>query len=250
MRLDSLVEYVDGYLGIPGFPDYPNAYNGLQVEGAANVRGICAAVDASEAAINAAAERGTDLLLVHHGLFWDGAAPVTGRRFRKLSALLRNQLGLYAAHLPLDAHPEVGNCALLARALNIEIETGFGSYQGVDVGWIGTTSETRKSLQDRLAESLQVTVRLIDGGPERIHRIAVVTGAGGSMIAEAAASGADALVTGEGAHHTYFDAMEHGINVYYAGHYATETLGVRALASHLEARFGIPWEFLDFPTGF
>ena len=250
MKLESLVEYVDGYLQVPGFPDYPNAYNGLQVEGTAEVRSICAAVDASEAAINAAAVRGSDLLLVHHGLFWDGAAPVTGRRFRKLSALLRNEVGLYSAHLPLDAHPEVGNCALLARALSIEVEKGFGSYQGVDVGWIGTTSETRQSLRDRLEEYLQVTVRLIDGGSDHIHRVAVVTGAGGSMIAEAAASGADALVTGEGAHHTYFDAMECGINVYYAGHYATETLGVRALAAHLEARFGIPWEFLDFPTGF
>lgn len=249
MKLESLVEYVDGYLRVPDFPDHPNAHNGLQVQGAAEVRGICCAVDASEAAINAAAGRGSDLLVVHHGLFWDGAVPVTGRRFRKLSVLLRNEVGLYSAHLPLDAHPEVGNCALLARALNIEPEKGFGSCQGVDVGWIGTTSETRQSLRDGLAQFLQVPVRLIDGGPDHIHRVAVVTGAGGSMIAEAAASGADALITGEGAHHTYFDAMECGINVYYAGHYATETLGVRALAAHLEARFGIPWEFLDFPTG-
>lgn len=250
MKLESLVEYVDDYLRVPDFPDYPNAYNGLQVQGPAEVRGIAAAVDASEAAINAAAERGSDLLLVHHGLFWDGGAPVTGRRFRKLSALLRNEVALYSAHLPLDAHPEVGNCALLARALNIDIERGFGSFKGVDVGWMGTTSETRQSLQDRLSEEMQVQVRLVDGGPDTIHRVAVVTGAGGSMIAEAARSGADALVTGEGAHHTYIDAMECGINVYYAGHYATETFGVRALASHLEERFGVPWQFLDFPTGF
>ena len=250
MKLESLVEYVDDYLRVSDFPDYPNAYNGLQVQGTAEVRGICAAVDASEAAINAAAERGSDLLLVHHGLFWDGGVPVTGRRFRKLSALLRNEVALYSAHLPLDAHPEVGNCALLARALEIDIERGFGTFKGADVGWMGTTSETRQSLRDRLADVLQVQVRLIDGGPAKIDRVAVVTGAGGSMIGEAARSSADALVTGEGAHHTYIDAMEYGINVYYAGHYATETLGVRALASHLEGRFGIPWQFLDFPTGF
>ena len=250
MKLESLVEYMDGYLGVSTFPDYPNAHNGLQVQGSGEVRRICAAVDASEAAISVAAERGGDLLLVHHGLFWDGAAPVTGRRFRKLSALIRNDVGLYSAHLPLDAHPEVGNCALLARALGIDIEEGFGSFQDADVGWIGATSETRGSLRERLSEALHVPVRLIDGGPARLRRVAVVTGAGGSMIAEAARAGADALVTGEGAHHTYFDAMEYGINVYYAGHYATETLGVRALASHLEERFGLPWEFLDFPTGF
>ena len=250
MNLESLARYIDRYLGVPDFPDYPNAYNGLQVEGSADVGRICAAVDASEAAINAAAERGSDLLLVHHGLFWDGGAPVTGRRFRKLSALLRNEVALYSAHLPLDAHPDVGNCALLAGALHVNVEVAFGNFQGVEVGWLGTVRETRQSLRSRVAEALQVDVRLIDGGPEQVRRVAVVTGAGGSMIAEAARAGADALVTGEGAHHTYFDAMEYGVNVYYAGHYATETLGVRALASHLEERFGIPWEFLDFPTGF
>ena len=162
MKLESLVEYVDGYLRVPDFPDYPNACNGLQVQGAADVRSICSAVDASEVAINAAAERGCDLLLVHHGLFWDGAVPVTGRRFRKLSALIRHEVGLYSAHLPLDAHPEVGNCALLAGALNIEVEKGFGSYQGVDVGWIGTTDETRQSLQKAVvgnAASLSPTDR-------------------------------------------------------------------------------------------
>jgi dinuclear metal center YbgI/SA1388 family protein len=250
MKLESLVGYVDDYLRVPDFPDYPNAYNGLQVQGAVEVRGISAAVDASEAAINAAAERGSDLLLVHHGLFWDGGAPVTGRRFRKLSTLLRNEVALYSAHLPLDAHPDVGNCALLARALEIDIESGFGTFKGAEVGCMGTISETRESLRAKLADALQVVVRLIDGGPAQVNRVAVVTGAGGSMIAEAARSGADALITGEGAHHTYFDAMEYGINVYYAGHYATETLGVRALAAHLEERFGIPWTFLDFPTGF
>ena len=119
MKLESLVEYIDGYLGVSDFPDSPNAHNGLQVQGAAEVREISAAVDASEATINAAVERGSDLLLVHHGLFWDGKIPVTGRRFRKLSALLHNQLALYSVHLPLDAHPDVGNGAELARALGI-----------------------------------------------------------------------------------------------------------------------------------
>ena len=196
MKLESLCEYVDGYLRVADFPDYPNAYNGLQVQGRREVGLISAAVDASEAAINAAVERGSDLLLVHHGLFWDGRAPVTGRRFRKLAALLRNGVALYSAHLPLDAHPEVGNCGLLARALGIKIACGFGTYQGADVGWIGTTSETRESLRNRLADTLQVAVRLVDGGPEEVRRVAVVTGAGGSMIAEAARAGADAFITG------------------------------------------------------
>ena len=249
MKLESILQYVDAYLGIAGFPDYPDAFNGLQVEGPEEITRIAAAVDASEATIASAADQGCDLLIVHHGLFWDGQRTVTGRRFRRLSTLLRNGIALYAAHLPLDAHHEVGNCALLARALGIDIQGGFGAFQGVEVGCMGNASESRESLRDKLAEVVQGEVRLIAGGPEEIERVAVVTGGGGSLIEEAARAGADAFVTGEGAHHTYFDAMEHGVNVYYAGHYATETFGVRALAAHLEERFQLPWIFIDHPTG-
>ncbi len=249
MKLESLLQYVDSYLAVVGFPDYPDAFNGLQVEGPEEVTRIAAAVDASEATIASAAEERCDLLIVHHGLFWDGERTVTGRRFRKLSGLIRNGIALYAAHLPLDAHPEVGNCALLARALGIDVQQGFGSYQGIDVGCMGLASESRNSLRSKLVEVLQGEVRLIAGGSQEIERVAVVTGGGGSLIEEAARAGVDAFVTGEGAHHTYFDAMEHGVNVYYAGHYATETFGVRALAAHVEDRFQIPWVFIDHPTG-
>src|SRR5690606_13888687 len=131
--LPSLVEYVDGYLRITGHPDYPTALNGLQVEGRPEVGTVCAAVDASEAAIDAALARGADLLLVHHGLFWDGLRPVTGRRRRKLAKLLGGELSVLSVHLPLDAHAEVGNCVLLARALGIEPAGRFGAYQGTDI---------------------------------------------------------------------------------------------------------------------
>jgi len=249
MRLEELVDYLDGYLRIAEVPDYPNALNGLQVEGRDEVRRIGVAVDASEASIRAAAGRGCDVLIVHHGLFWDGNVPVTGRRYRRLRLLIERGIALYSAHLPLDVHPEVGNNVVLARELGMMVEGTFGDYKGMPVGVWGRLALSREALAARLDEVLGGRVRLLPGGPERLERVGVLTGAGGGMIADAIAAGLDALVTGEGAHHTYFDAIEGGINVYYGGHYATETWGVRALAAHLSERFGVPTEFIDLPTG-
>jgi dinuclear metal center YbgI/SA1388 family protein len=245
----ELVGYLNDYLRVAEVPDDGRALNGLQVEHAGSATRIGVAVDAAEATIAEAARRGCDFLIVHHGLLWDGNVPVTGRRYRRLRALLESGIALYSAHVPLDVHSEVGNNVVLARALGIEPEGTFGSYKGADLGVWGRLELRREALAARLDELLGVRIKLIAGGRERIARVGVITGAGGSMIAEAIASGLDAYVTGEGAHHTWFDAMEGGINVYYGGHYATETWGVRALAEHLEARFGLPWEFLDLPTG-
>jgi putative NIF3 family GTP cyclohydrolase 1 type 2 len=143
----------------------------------------------------------------------------------------------------------MGNNVILAERLGIAIEGNFASFQHMPLGVWGKLDIRREALTARLDDLLGVRVRLIAGGPEMVSRVGVVTGGAGSMIEAAAQAGLDAFVTGEGAHHTYFDAMENGINVYYAGHYATETFGVRALATHLEEKFGLPWEFLDLPTG-
>lgn len=249
MRLEDLVEYLDEYLRIEEIPDYPRAYNGLQVENGGTVTRVAAAVDASEATIAEAAERDADLLLVHHGLFWDGGHRLTGRRYRRVSRLIAGKMAVYSAHLPLDIHPEVGNNVVLFRELGIELKGEFGSYQGVPVGVWGTLELSREALAARLDEVLGGRIHLIPGGGERLERVGVLTGAGGSAIDEALAAGLDALVTGEGAHHTYFDAMEGGLNLYYGGHYATEVWGVRALGEHIAERFGIPVEFIDHPTG-
>lgn len=250
MELRELVTYLDSYLGVLEVPDYPDAVNGLQVEGREEVRRICAAVDASVAAIEEAVVRGCDLLLVHHGLFWGGVRAITGRRYRKLARLIQAGVSLYSAHLPLDAHPEVGNNAVLARELGIVVEGRFGEYAGYPLGWWGRVRAARDELRDRLGVLLGSAIRLIPGGPEVIERVGVVTGAASESIEAAASMGLDALITGEGPHRTYFDAMELGVNVYYAGHYATETWGVRALAEHLRERFALAWEFIDQPTGF
>jgi dinuclear metal center YbgI/SA1388 family protein len=252
MKTESLLQYLDRYLGIPGHPDYARALNGLQVEGPPEVGKVVACVDASEASITAAAELGADLLLVHHGLFWDGLVPVTGRRRRKLQLLLEHGIALYSAHLPLDAHAEVGNCILLARALGLEPEGRFGRHEGVEIGWWGSVGvpEGPERFGDRVSAAVGGgRVHWIPGGPPQVGKVGVVTGAGGSFVGEAVAAGLDALVTGEGAHHHHFDAMEGGIHLFLAGHYATETFGVRALAGHLGDRFGLEWEFLDQPTG-
>lgn len=250
VKLSSLVDYLDGYLGVSTHPDYRTALNGLQVQGAEEVRRIAAAVDTSEAVIRDASEEGAELLLVHHGLFWDGLRPLTGRRFRKVAALIEARIGLYSVHLPLDAHPEVGNCALLARALGLDIQDRFGSFEGTEIGWAGVPAEwDRSELVRRCEEVLDGPVHLIDGGPESLKRVAVVTGGGGSFIEEAARAGVDTLVTGEGSHHTFVDAHELGVNVVYGGHYRTETFGVRALAEHLGETFGLEWVFLDHPSG-
>jgi dinuclear metal center YbgI/SA1388 family protein len=249
MRLLELVGYLDEYLRVGEVPDSPRALNGLQVENGGEVTRVAAAVDASEAAIHEAIRRGCDLLLVHHGLFWEGLRPLTGRRYRKLELLLRHGIAVYGAHIPLDLHPVVGNNVVLARELGIRVEGWFGEYQGVKLGVWGELELKREALAARLDELLGGRVRMLAGGPEVVRRVGVLTGQGGDLIGEAVAAGLDAYVTGEGAHHTYFDAMECGINVYYGGHYATEVWGVRALAAHLEEQFGLAWEFLDLPTG-
>ncbi|MDE0393171.1 MAG: Nif3-like dinuclear metal center hexameric protein [Gammaproteobacteria bacterium] len=242
-------EFLDATLGIPAFPDYEHAFNGLQVEARTTVRRVGAAVDASVASITAAVERGVDLLIVHHGIYWDGMPPVTGRRYDRVAPLIRAGAALYSAHLPLDAHPELGNAVQLARGLGLEVRERFGQFADIRVGFVARTDEERDGFRDRVAELVGGPVRLIGGGPRRIRRVGVVTGGGGKFVAEAAEQGLDTLLTGEASHHTYIDAHELGINVVLAGHYATETFGVLALAKTVEDRFGIPWGFLDFPSG-
>lgn len=249
--MPELVEHLDRYLRIAEVPDERNAWNGLQVEGEGSrpVERLAVAVDASERTIEAAAGWGAGMLIVHHGLFWDGGVPLTGRRFRKTRRLIESGMALYSAHIPLDVHPEVGNNVVLARALGMAVEGWFGDYRGIPLGVWGKLELRRETLAARLDEVLGGNVRMIVGGPERLQRVGIITGGGGSMIGAAIAAGLDGYVTGEGAHHTYFDAVEGGINVYYGGHYATEVWGVRALEGHLRERFGLETRFIEGPTG-
>jgi dinuclear metal center YbgI/SA1388 family protein len=250
VRLDTLTGYLDDYLRIRDEKaDAPEALNGLQVTNSGEVTRLAVAVDLCEATVRMAAEQRADCLLVHHGLFWGGLRPLTGPAYARVAGLIRGNIALYAAHLPLDRHPDVGNNVVLARLLDVTLRGEFGDYHGAPIGVWGERGGTRDDIGRALIQTLGAAPRVLPFGPERVQRVGIVTGAGGSLIPQAAAAGLDTYVTGEGQHWTYFDAEELGLNVFFAGHYATETVGVKALAEHLSTKFKLPWVFLDHPTG-
>jgi dinuclear metal center YbgI/SA1388 family protein len=249
MQLADLVRWLDDYLRVREIRDDAVALNGLQVENAGEVTRVAVAVDACQAVFEMAAAAKADLLIVHHGLFWGGLEPLTGRHHRRVATLLRHGIALYGAHIPLDVHPEVGNNCVLAGRLGMPVQGWWGEYQGAPIGVRGELDLPRETLGERIAAALGVQPMVLPGGPARVRHVGIVTGAGGSMIAEAKAAGLDTLITGEGKHHSYFDAEELGVNVFYAGHYATETAGVQALGARLAEQHGLPWSFLDHPTG-
>ena len=249
MKRLELTTYLDEYLSTNDTPDYPTAVNGLQVEGGSEVNIIMTAVDVSLPSIRAAVEGNADMLIVHHGLFWSGLKPVTGAYKEKLKLLLVGGVSLYSSHLPLDAHPEVGNNAGLLKLCGLLPKDRFGDFKGVKIGFTAETDMTIKALTESLSTGLNTCVRVVSAGGNTVGKVAFVSGGGADSIGEAASMGVDTFVTGECQHHHYLEAEELGINLIYAGHYATETLGVRALGEHLSKRFNLEHEFFDYPTG-
>lgn len=247
---DALVVYLDAYLDVAGWSD--KSLNGLQVEGADRVSRVALATDTALATIAMAAEAGAQMMVAHHGLFWGRIEPVTGPMRARLAALLEAGLSLYVSHLPLDAHPEVGNNAVLARLLELEDLEPFGSWGDRAIGVLGRLPQTvdRSGLAARLEALLGVRPDVLPFGGDAIRRVAVVSGAAADLIPEAEAVGADAFITGETSHTAFHQARERGVNVVFAGHYATETLGVRALGDHMAEKFGLETVFLDAPTGY
>lgn len=250
VALRAVVVCADKLLRVTEFPDYPGALNGLQVANSGHVRRMASAVDATERTLRAATQAGVDLLIVHHGLGWQPILPLADANYRKIKGMLDGNLALYSAHLPLDAHPTLGNNVLLARAIGLRRLRPAFIEKGVAIGQIGETSLTREALVARLARVLGQAPLVIDGGPTRPRRVGVVTGGAGTRIAEAAGEGIDTFITGEGSHWTDGVARDLGVNLIYGGHYLTETFGVRALAEYLSKKFGLPEPIhLDFPTG-
>lgn len=249
MDRDELVRYLDGYLKIGEIAD--DSRNGLQVEGRPEVRQVALAVDACLAAFRKAVEVGADLLIVHHGLFWQSYHPLTGALLRRIRTLLEGGVSLYAAHLPQDAHPEVGNNACLARLLELEVVGPFWVYHGLSIGLEAHPAEPLPApeLARRLQERLGTLVTLQAYGPPLVRRVGIVSGGGAELVHQAAEAGLNLFLTGERSHTFYHEAEERGLHVLYAGHYATETLGLQALGRHLTERFGLPTTFLDLPTG-
>jgi dinuclear metal center YbgI/SA1388 family protein len=231
------------------FRDWDGAFNGLQVQNSGRVTRIAAAVDARLATIEMAIAAGANLLLVHHGLFWSSRHPWTGRNYELIRKLIANDLAIYSSHLPLDAHRQVGNSVLLARALGLRQLTPFFEAKGQLIGYRASTRLPRNELVRRLKVATGSEPIVLKGGPAECRSIGVVTGGAGAELTEARNAGVDTFITGEGPHWTAPMADDLGLNVLYAGHYATETFGVRALAERISTRFRIPWEFLDCPTG-
>jgi dinuclear metal center YbgI/SA1388 family protein len=249
VSLAAVVRYCDRLLRTSEVQDYERAANGLQVENSGAVTRIAAAVDASLTTVQLAVATGADLLLVHHGLFWGPAHPWTGKRYELLRFLIRHNLAIYSSHLPLDAHPRLGNNAQLCAALSLKNLRPFFFDHGLSLGFQATAQIPRSRLATCLQRVTGAPPRVIPGGPETCRRIGVVSGGAGGDLKKAVEEGVDTLVTGEGPHWTYALAEELGVNVLYGGHYATETFGVRALATRLAAKFKVPWTFVDHPTG-
>lgn len=247
---DRVVGYLDGYLRVSAIED--DSPNGLQVQGAARVGKIAFAVDASAQTIGAAARAKSHMLIVHHGLFWKRHQQIVGSLHKRVSMLIKNGLSLYAAHLPLDCHPEVGNNVQLTKLLGLEPSGSFASYKGTDIGLLARSASplTREELEALVEAKLASPARLLPFGPSRVRKLAVVSGGAAGFAEEARRLGCDALVTGETSHSAYHVARDVRINVVYGGHYATETVGVQALARHLKKTFGVSCKFIPAPTGF
>jgi dinuclear metal center YbgI/SA1388 family protein len=248
-NLSQIVSYADEHLRLREIDDWANALNGLQVENSGAVTKIGAAVDASARTIDRAIERGANLLIVHHGLFWPGLQPIAGGRRRMLERILRHDLALYSAHLPLDIHSVLGNNAQLAAALELENTEPFFEAKGQRIGLKTQTQISRDELARRLEQSLGGAVKMFAAGPAQTKSIGLITGGAGSEIYAVAREGIDTFITGEAPHWAAVAAEELGVNLLLGGHYATETFGVKALAAHLSDRFNLPWEFIDSPTG-
>jgi dinuclear metal center YbgI/SA1388 family protein len=241
-RRDDILDFARELLDLDAYPDYGPM--GLQVIGADEVTKIAAGVSSSRELFEGAARAGAQLLVVHHGLFWENDPRVVDRQLKaRLQALFDGDVSLAAYHLALDAHPELGNNALLARLLGIE-----GLERVLEWGFGGRLAVALDELAARLERATGQKPQVFDGGPKRIERVAVITGGAARLFPQIAALGYDAYITGEPAEPTLHAARELGTHFLAGGHYATETFGIKALAERLAERFDLDWEFLDLPN--
>jgi dinuclear metal center YbgI/SA1388 family protein len=254
MERATFVDRLDAELRTADYADVDASPNGLQVgRRAGAVEHVAFAVDAAEATIEAAVAAGADMLVTHHGVIFGGLDRVTGREYERIAPLVDHDIGLYVSHLPLDGHEKIGNAAGVADLLGLEALEPFGKIGPETVGLVGdrdepcAISELTQTLDTELDTGAQ-SVQTLDFGPEEVERVAVLTGSGVDWLDEAQAVGADTLVTGEGKQQVYHEAREAGINVVLAGHYATETFGVRSLQA-LAEEWGLETTFIDHPTG-
>ncbi|MDR1146864.1 MAG: Nif3-like dinuclear metal center hexameric protein [Verrucomicrobiales bacterium] len=249
VTLARLAADTDKLLNHQAIADYSGALNGLQLANRGRVTKIAAAVDVNLPTVRAAIAAAADLLVAHHGLAWSPLLPLTGRRYELLKLCLDHNLAVYSSHLPLDLHAKLGNNILLAKALGFTVSAPFFVEKGQPIGRRVHARITRDTLRRRLNRALGADSRLIAAGPATCRVIGIVSGGAGNELARAAADGVDTFITGEGAHWTFSLAHELGVNVFYGGHYLTETFGVKALSAYLAKKYRLPWEFISMPSG-
>jgi dinuclear metal center YbgI/SA1388 family protein len=252
--LNELDRYFRSFLAFDAFPGDPSR-NGIQVQNSAPdnkpITCIAFAVDACQETIQRAGQSGAQLLFVHHGLFWGQEQILTGSQYHRISKLIHTDIALYACHLPLDAHPELGNNACLATRIGLLNPLPFGSWKNMTIGLRGELPEPVSI--DRICEKLftagELPLTLLPFGPHQINTVAVISGGGEHEISQAISCGVDLYITGEIGHEQYHQALENGLNVIAAGHYQTETAGVMAVMHKLESDMSIKTVFIDVPTG-
>jgi len=247
--LTEIVQILDSELNHAQIGDYSGAKNGLQLENSGQIKQVYCAVDANALTVRAAAQSQSSLLLVHHGIGWNELCPVTGGRYQWLKEAIESDLAIYSSHLPLDAHPQLGNNVHLAQKLGFPDSQPYFEEKNCQIGRQIHSEISRAELVDRIDRELGKQPHLIGAGPENCQRIALITGGGGNLIHQVAADGFDTLISGEGNHWTFSAAHEYGMNLILGGHYLTETYGVKALGSYLDEKFKLPWSFIDEPSG-
>lgn len=247
-QLKEIVAFCDQRTRRAQIKDFDGAYNGLQLENNGTVKKVGAAVDAGLRPFESAIAEEVDFLICHHGLFWTPPIPVTGPSALKIKTAFDGNLAVYGAHLPLDCHPEIGNNALLAKALGLKKVDTFLQYEGNDMAVIALGPvEGRKFLSNNLKALFPDTYQAIEYGSEKPKRIGILTGSGQSAVPHLLANGVDTLITGELRQHHFNMAQELGLNLYPCGHYATEVFGVKALAAEVAHKFQIEWKFIEQP---
>lgn len=244
IQLSDIVSFCDQRALTHQVKDFNGALNGLQFANDGVVTKIGAAVDAGLVPFQRAVEAKIDFLIVHHGMFWNGAKRFVGPEYDKIRTLIDGNLAVYSCHLPLDAHGEIGNNAILAKKLGIQQTNTFLPYEGTDIGLVGSWSSTRADLRAALKGLFGPKFSAMEFGSRDPQKICVLTGSGASAIEHVKATGADTFITGELRQHHYNYAQETGLNVYACGHYATETFGISALAAESAKRFDLQWEFI------
>ncbi len=249
--LAEMVRYLDELLETGRWEAVDSSLNGLQVEGDPHVKALAFSVDTSMETIRMCIETGANMLIVHHGLFWGKPMAITGSHRSRVKSLLDAGVSLYAAHLPLDFHPVLGHNATLAVKLGLQTVGPLAVEKGLPIGIIASAGHAFE-LNDfisRLNSLLETRSQVLAFGPEKVERIGICSGGGAKMLTEPLSRQIDTFITGEASHTLYHFAREWGVNVIFAGHYATETPGLKALSEHMSARFGLTVSFLDAPTG-